>query len=160
MPQSDGPDGTRALSRDKVCDGTWDCATDERDCPGEDRFTCLNGATIDRRYLCDQLYHCGDGSDEALAACPQQFVCTNAVWLQLPYAPGPTGPCTGCGPLFVPSEKMCDGKADCRSAEDEADSLCLFVPCSSASPLLVARGRLCDGASDCPGATDEANCPR
>ncbi|HKO93996.1 MAG TPA: low-density lipoprotein receptor class A repeat-containing protein [Polyangiaceae bacterium] len=161
-PQIDGPDTHSGLPRDKVCDGSWDCPSDELDCPGADPFMCANGTTIDRRYLCDQRYHCRDGSDEAPAACPHQFECTEASIRQHYYPPGgsqdPTVCVGGCDPLFVPIEKACDGRADCRQGEDESELACLLVPCSETSPLLIARGKLCDGASDCPGASDEASC--
>ena len=43
-------------------------------CADSTDIVCKNGRCISDTLLCDDIDHCGDGSDEELSACPGEMV--------------------------------------------------------------------------------------
>ncbi|XP_038219805.1 uncharacterized protein LOC119838069 [Zerene cesonia] len=61
-----------------------------------------------------------------------------------------------CGARCVLAAYVCDGRADCARAEDEAPAFCPPAPCHSSSRLNCTSGRCIPAAACCaPGALDE-----
>lgn len=58
----DGPGVEKVIPRANVCDGTWDCRSDEFNCEGIETFTCSSGRTIPLRNRCDRIKHCTPAS--------------------------------------------------------------------------------------------------
>ncbi|HKO93995.1 MAG TPA: low-density lipoprotein receptor class A repeat-containing protein, partial [Polyangiaceae bacterium] len=130
----------RAIPKSQLCDGHWDCRTDEFNCAGGERFSCDDGRTIPLTNKCDGQEHCRDGSDERRAACPHQLLCRNS---------RPS--------RYVSVDKVCDGQPDCPDGWEEQTCSNFF---SCGGGLFVRRDKRCDGAADCPGGQDESACAR
>jgi hypothetical protein len=148
----DGPGG-EYIGADKVCDGVWDCANDESDCPdAAQAFTCPDGKKLDRKWMCDDIEDCTgpEAADETDPSC-HQFRCG---------PPASSYPdirhCSNCRAQYVDESRVCDGTLDCDNHADELNCPELFA-CANGLSL---RGRArCDGKPDCPGGEDELSCP-
>jgi hypothetical protein len=135
----DGRAVVDAIPRSQICDGRWDCRTDEYDCPGGEHFTCGDGKTIPRASQCDGEEQCWDRSDEGASACPDQVRCQPVT------LPG----------RYISLAQICDGRADCPGGWEE-QGCGNFFACGGG--LFVRSEKRCDGSSDCPGGEDELSC--
>ena len=116
------------------------------------QFTCSNGQCIAKRYACDTIRHCADGSDEnanycAFHAClPSEFKCAN-------------GRC-------VHALERCDRVDQCGDASDESN--CVYPQCDTNTEFqcgnfkCISAASRCNGVVDCDDgkATDEIACPQ
>ncbi|XP_050691158.1 prolow-density lipoprotein receptor-related protein 1-like isoform X1 [Eriocheir sinensis] len=161
----DGDDDCRDKSDEKFCDqictntssgspisplcvnnclnitNTTECAETEGCVPCKDN-TCLAV-----HQMCDSVFDCPDGSDEAgceeKVCLPDQFMCHR------------TREC-------IPHALMCDGNADCWDRTDEVD--CENITCSHSEWKCATKKQCipdtwkCDGEPDCQDGTDEENC--
>nr|XP_046247889.1 low-density lipoprotein receptor-like [Scatophagus argus] len=144
------------ISRQSVCDGHTDCkdGSDEQHCGRpwceKDEFACRSRRCVSLRLLCDGVDNCGDGSDEAS--------CQN---------------CTTCGlsDTFVPANKLCDGRLDCKGGRDKSleprgstlprpqtSSPCASSEFQCRNGQCVHHTFRCDHSPDCSDDSDEDNC--
>ncbi|ESO96718.1 hypothetical protein LOTGIDRAFT_68388, partial [Lottia gigantea] len=124
------------------CDGS-NCS---RECTAEE-FKCVDdGLCVEKKYLCNGIFNCRDGSDEVNCSetrtcSEEEFTCNN-------------GRC-------VPMAFKCDGHNDCQDFSDEfnckqckdTEFMCSLTPLQC-----IAKQLLCDGHDDCGEGTDEINC--
>lgn len=104
------------LSLNGVCDGEVDCDSglDEIDCTfecGSDEYQCpVERECIPLDYLCDgEYYDCSQGEDESAELCEPACSDTQAT----------------CGDgECIEEGDICDGFDDCSEGEDEAEELC------------------------------------
>jgi hypothetical protein len=110
---SDGP-GVMSLAREKVCDGEWQCANDEFDCPDlVDPYTCPDGKRIARKFVCDGIEDCPEGAEELDPSC-HQFRCTHhSTWL------GDRHTRSFDDPWYIDQSRVCNGMRDCYAGNDE-----------------------------------------
>ena len=73
-----------------------------------DLFECGNGNCIPSNLVCNLADDCGDGSDENISLCRNQFVCTNSE-------------------ERLTLDKVCNGIVDCKDASDECSSECISL---------------------------------
>ncbi|XP_048001083.1 putative vitellogenin receptor [Leguminivora glycinivorella] len=125
----------------------------EKECLGEDKFTCLDGGCISHDQYCNNKTDCADGSDENF--CPDhppdeqlcntthQFMCHD-------------------GQTCIPSEWVCDSQPDCIDASDEvnctalaaiANATCKGFKCGD--DTCISSLWMCDGHYDCEDRSDE-----
>nr|AHB12420.1 vitellogenin receptor [Palaemon carinicauda] len=107
------------------CDGMEQCpyGDDEKDCGcADDQFKCLyTDRCIPRRWVCNQIKDCKDGSDEdcslnaTTTIVPDSEKTTTSGWLCQPGEhPCKNGQC-------IKSSMLCDGSSDCNDGSDEWD---------------------------------------
>ncbi|XP_018018683.1 low-density lipoprotein receptor-related protein 1B [Hyalella azteca] len=131
------PSNKQCISKNWLCDGENDCKdnADEKDCPlktckpGE--FECDNKHCVLLVFLCNEHDDCGDGSDERHCECfsSKAFNCSNNM---------------GC----PPSDRVCDGKSDCKDNSDEggrcSDEVCGLNCGSNGKCFKTPNGPRCD----------------
>ncbi|XP_029051246.2 basement membrane-specific heparan sulfate proteoglycan core protein isoform X2 [Osmia bicornis bicornis] len=171
-------DDETCISGSQVCNGIIDCkdSSDESNCGshtgggnrggsngstehpvdcGELSFAC-DGTCISNIFLCDNIRHCGDGSDEADCGseeCPDgELPCENGVCINKNF--------------------FCDRNPDCHDGSDERDCPVIdettdadHVACrqdefACRHGSCIPQSAVCDGQNDCPYQEDEINCPR
>ncbi|XP_060807225.1 prolow-density lipoprotein receptor-related protein 1 [Amyelois transitella] len=123
------------------------CMPKDSRCAG-DQFACAEGPCVPGALACDGVPHCSDGgssSDEDL------YYCTSRA------CPPGTLRC-GAGGRCVRAAAVCDGRADCDDAADEADCDCPPDHYQCDDGACVALSARCDGEQQCADASDERAC--
>ncbi|XP_063388118.1 low-density lipoprotein receptor-related protein 1-like [Cydia fagiglandana] len=127
----------------------------EKECLGEDKFTCLDGGCISQDQYCNNRTDCADGSDENF--CPDhppneqlcntthQFLCRD-------------------GHACIPSTWVCNSAPDCTDGSDEANCttdmpITKNATCGKAfqcgDGTCISSLWICDGHYDCEDRSDE-----
>ncbi|ELU00195.1 hypothetical protein CAPTEDRAFT_100555, partial [Capitella teleta] len=74
----------------------------------EDYFRCTSGECLPRKYTCDTIAHCADGSDET-------ELCDSVTLRASKFK------CTTGDDNCIPMAWVLDGSADCADASDESE---------------------------------------
>ncbi|XP_052810608.1 multiple epidermal growth factor-like domains protein 10 [Mya arenaria] len=122
------------------------------ECLRSDDFVCdITQECIRKANVCDGVYNCLYGDDEAPPACTMDecrrrggFFC-NLSW------------------QCIRKEWECDGSADCFLGEDEAPPACTIDICNQTDRLIctesmrcIGKNRVCDGYRNCLYGDDES----
>ncbi|XP_059152276.1 uncharacterized protein LOC131938300 [Physella acuta] len=114
-------------------------------CPGYTDFLCKNLLCIDQELMCDNVDHCGDGSDESPTLdCSVTDMMKHRFKWSMAYITDTTlsnkPACNGilCGDTCITFDQVCNGIVDCAGQEDERDCANAVTPRNSTTkPLPV-----------------------
>ncbi|VVC90255.1 unnamed protein product [Leptidea sinapis] len=112
-------------------------------------FECEEGGCLPQELVCDGVSHC---SSDAPASDEDLYYCTSREC-------GAGWAACGAGGRCVPAARLCDGRADCDDAADEASCDCTADHYKCEDGSCVPASARCDGAAQCPDGSDERACP-
>ena len=154
----------------------------QRSCPNENWVLCKNGeACIPKKWFCDGLEECSDGSDEENCF-EKMFGLTFTTTARTTILQDSNPDCIEdkfrCGDgSCLPSRLVCDGLTDCNDGSDESDcsqenksttsttekaindvQKCTKEEFQCDNGSCISSRWVCDGLSDCIDESDERDC--
>lgn len=148
------------ISKEFLCDGIKDCATDEDEgqCAVCDEYQCgcfprgrrcTGGFGCYRESdICDGISWCGDGSDEINCTCPRGLFQCDC------YRSNACHGLRGC----IAYHYVCDGDSDCGDGSDEQNCPKCDWSCFANGTSCIPPVMRCDSKEECAGGRDEHGC--